>query len=561
MADEGRVLRGGWVAYHDATHDREYFYHAESGERSWTPPTPAKLGISTVTAVAVSAVAASTWEAKVDPKTKRTYYVNLATKKSVWKKPADYVEEIAVEAEAEPEEAVEEKAAAAVAAVWRAVVDPATKRTYYVHNTTHESVWETPADYVAPSGAAAVGATKDDPVALDDGGGSSVWSTGETDSVVGESAALRVFARFRPIASGTDEAAAFLFDSNNMTVEIVKLGVNPKFTFDRVFNNASQAELQAAIGSPAVREVLRGFNSTIFAYGQTGSGKTFSMFGPAMDDGAWTPDPATAGIIPRATQLLFREIGRAPEGTEFVIRISMLEIYNETVNDLLEPTRKNLNVRETARAGVWVDKLTTECVTSSADVYRAIQRGSLARSVASTKMNAESSRSHVVMTLVVEQRRADGSKLVAKLNLVDLAGSENVKLTGAVGKTFNEGKKINLSLTILGQCMARLSSGGGAKGQHVPFRNSKLTHLLKESLGGASGRDTPRSLYSFFKHLLTIADTWRSLFLSKPHVVSCCLSLVSPPPLFLSLSLSLSPRSQETRKRSSSSRRAPIRAS
>jgi hypothetical protein len=483
MAD-GRVLGGGWVAYHDETHDREYFYHAESGERSWTPPAPAKLGISTVTAVAVSAVAATTWDAKVDPQTNRTYYVNLATRKSVWKKPVDYVEEIAVEAEAEDVGPVKEKPAAA--AVWRAVVDTATKQTYYVNGTTHESVWEMPADYVAPSGAAAAGATKDDPAALDDGGDSSVWGTGEADATVGESAALRVFARFRPIASSADESAAFLFDANNMTVEIVKLGVNPKFTFDRVFNDASQAELQAAIGSPAVREVLRGFNSTIFAYGQTGSGKTFSMFGPAMDDGAWTPDPATAGIIPRATQLLFREIGRAPEGTEFVIRVSMLEIYNEAVNDLLEPTRKNLTVRETARAGVWVDKLTTECVTSPADVYRAIQRGSRARSVASTKMNAESSRSHVVMTLVVDQRRADGSKLVAKLNLVDLAGSENVKQTGAVGKTFDEGKKINLSLTILGQCMARLSSGGGAKGQHVPFRNSKLTHLLKESLGGAS---------------------------------------------------------------------------
>jgi len=500
-ATEGRVLGGGWVAYHDATYDREYFYHAATQERSWTPPDPSKLGIKTVAAVTVAAEAPK-WEAKVDPKTKRTYYVNRATKKSVWKKPADFIEEVAVEVESEVEVEAEEADAAASAAAaaaveepvvaaagaavskWTAEVDPATQNTYYVNIETQQSVWERPADYVdLDSGGAAATKTSDASSfgeALDD-----VWSSADTSSASkkGESAALRVFARFRP-ASVAGEQAAMLFDENKVTVEIVRHGANAKFTFDRVFQNAAQTEVQAAIGAPAVREVLRGFNSTIFAYGQTGSGKTFSMFGPAMDDGTWTPDPTTAGIIPRATQLLFRQIGRAPAGTEFVIKVSMLEIYNETVNDLLDSTRKNLSVRETKRAGVWVDKLSEECVTSPAEVYRFIQLGSRSRSIASTKMNSESSRSHVVMTLTIEQRKADGAKVSAKLNLVDLAGSENVKQTGAVGKTFDEGKKINLSLTILGQCMQRLSSGGGAKGQHVPFRNSKLTHLLKESLGG-----------------------------------------------------------------------------
>eukprot|EP01114_Cavostelium_apophysatum_P001005 TRINITY_DN1086_c0_g2_i1.p1 TRINITY_DN1086_c0_g2~~TRINITY_DN1086_c0_g2_i1.p1 ORF type:complete len:968 (-),score=269.03 TRINITY_DN1086_c0_g2_i1:75-2978(-) len=253
---------------------------------------------------------------------------------------------------------------------------------------------------------------------------------------------------------------------------------NQTYAYDRVFWNpkTTQLEVYEITAKPTVEDVMNGFNGTIFAYGQTGTGKSFTMFGSDSDQDL-------KGIIPRSCVDLFASIEKLKgEGTETTVKCSFLEIYNENLFDLLNPSKTGaLKVRETATRGVWVENLTQQNVETAEEVFSLIKEGEKSRSVSYTQMNEASSRSHTLFILGIQQKTSDGATKEGTLNLVDLAGSEQVGKTGATGATLEEAKKINQSLSALGNCIFAL---GKTKQNHIPYRNSKLTHILRESLGG-----------------------------------------------------------------------------
>lgn len=262
------------------------------------------------------------------------------------------------------------------------------------------------------------------------------------------------------------------------------------FTFDNCYDMDSvQEQVYADLGAPIVMRALDGYNGTLFAYGQTGSGKTWSMMGASQD-------PVNKGVIPRLSEDLFIKIdekmSKQSEGmnTKFLLTVTFLEIYNEIVKDLLNPSTKQLKIRESPDLGIYVEDLCELVVHNYADVMRLIDQGNTVRKVASTNMNQESSRSHSCFTIRIEQKTTSDlgggatreQTVKAKLNLVDLAGSERADKTGASGSTLKEGANINLSLMTLGTVINALSEGS----KHIPYRDSKLTRLLQESLGGNS---------------------------------------------------------------------------
>jgi Kinesin motor domain len=222
------------------------------------------------------------------------------------------------------------------------------------------------------------------------------------------------------------------------------------------------------------------YNGTIFAYGQTGCGKTHTMQG--------LQEPAELrGVIPNSFDHIFENIRAAAAGTVFLVRCSYLEIYNEEIRDLLSSDpKKRLELREDANKGVYTKDLINEVVSDQVAINAVMERGQGNRTVGSTLMNQTSSRSHSIFTIVIEMNAADESGKdhirVGKLNLVDLAGSERQSKTGASGDRLKEGCKINLSLSALGNVISALVDQ--AKGKHIPYRDSKLTRLLQDSLGG-----------------------------------------------------------------------------
>eukprot|EP00735_Rhodelphis_limneticus_P012377 TRINITY_DN562_c0_g1::TRINITY_DN562_c0_g1_i1::g.10428::m.10428 TRINITY_DN562_c0_g1::TRINITY_DN562_c0_g1_i1::g.10428 ORF type:complete len:1103 (+),score=308.19,sp/Q8T135/KIF5_DICDI/51.99/1e-111,Kinesin/PF00225.18/2e-112,FERM_M/PF00373.13/3.3e+03,FERM_M/PF00373.13/2.3e-11,PH/PF00169.24/1.5e-08,ALIX_LYPXL_bnd/PF13949.1/0.00024,ALIX_LYPXL_bnd/PF13949.1/2.8e+02,DUF2205/PF10224.4/0.00036,IncA/PF04156.9/5.4e+02,IncA/PF04156.9/1.1e+02,IncA/PF04156.9/0.0025,PH_8/PF15409.1/0.044,DUF972/PF06156.8/1e+03,DU len=294
---------------------------------------------------------------------------------------------------------------------------------------------------------------------------------------------VRVICRFRPknqkerkeLESAEEQFSIDFYE--NKTVEMNIYHQRDSFTFDRVFDeHSTQQEVFEISSRMTIQDVLDGYNGTIFAYGQTGAGKTHTMLGNIIDD-------QQHGIIPRVNRFMFNSIMEGDSGTKFCIKCSYLEIYNETINDLLDGKNRNLNIRESPQAGVFIPGLTEETVCSEADVLDLLHIGDRNRAVAATKMNERSSRSHSLFQIIVYQTLVDGSCLSGKLNLVDLAGSEKVGKTGATGQTLNEAKKINQSLSALGKCIYALSDPK-KKASHIPYRDSKLTRILQESLGG-----------------------------------------------------------------------------
>ena len=258
-----------------------------------------------------------------------------------------------------------------------------------------------------------------------------------------------------------------------------------RFTFDEVFDiGTSQEEVFNVSAKPAVNSVLEGYNSTIFAYGQTGTGKTFTMEGFTynnMDN--------SRGIIPRTIESIFSYIeSNSNKNTKFIIRAAYLQIYNEMISDLLKPenTNKNLSIREDKQKGLYVDNLSEWAVRGPSDIYTLLERGATCREVSNTFMNDVSSRSHAVFMITVEQliSAKSGKQItkIGKLNLVDLAGSERTRITGTTGKQLKESIKINKSLSALGNVINALTDTKERK--HIPYRDSKLTRLLEDSLGG-----------------------------------------------------------------------------
>ncbi|XP_061469710.1 kinesin-like protein KIF17 isoform X2 [Rhineura floridana] len=252
-----------------------------------------------------------------------------------------------------------------------------------------------------------------------------------------------------------------------------------QFTFDGAYNmNHNTEQIYNEIAYPLIEGVTEGYNGTIFAYGQTGSGKSFTMQGIL--------DPSSQkGIIPRAFEHLFESV-QCAENTKFLVRASYLEIYNEDIRDLLgSNTKQKLELKEHPEKGVYVKGLSLHTVHSIAQCERIMETGWRNRAVGYTLMNKDSSRSHSIFTInmeiyVVDERGQDHLR-AAKLNLVDLAGSERQSKTGAVGERLKEATKINLSLSALGNVISALADG---RCRHVPYRDSKLTRVLQDSLGG-----------------------------------------------------------------------------
>jgi kinesin family protein 5 len=267
------------------------------------------------------------------------------------------------------------------------------------------------------------------------------------------------------------------------TEKIVQLDAShgtEKFNFDAVFGqHTTQQEVFELVGVQLVNDVLDGFNCTLFAYGQSGSGKTFTMEGA-------THTGELAGMIPRITHRLFQDIANKPAGLEFAIKVSYVEIYNERVRCLLDVTgtKENLAVRQDKLKGVYIENVTEEYVTSGEEGMEVFERGSKHRAVAATGMNAGSSRSHAVFQIeVIQKNHADGSETSSRVVLCDLAGSETAKKTGAKGQQMEEAKSINKSLSALGQVIKALTD---KKIKHIPFRDSKLTRMLQDAIGGNS---------------------------------------------------------------------------
>ncbi|GAA5910435.1 uncharacterized protein JCM6883_003008 [Sporobolomyces salmoneus] len=251
------------------------------------------------------------------------------------------------------------------------------------------------------------------------------------------------------------------------------------FTFDRVFQMDTRQEEVFEYGVRGiVDDVMDGYNGTVFAYGQTGSGKSHTMMGPNIDDNEMK------GIIPRITEQIFASIMASPANLEYLVKVSYMEIYMERIRDLLAPANDNLPVHEDKTRGVYVKNLSDFYVGNAAEVYEIMRQGGSARAVSATNMNAESSRSHSIFVINVQARNTEtGTQKTGSLFLVDLAGSEKIGKTGATGQTLEEAKKINKSLSALGMVINALTDG---KSSHVPYRDSKLTRILQESLGGNS---------------------------------------------------------------------------
>mmetsp|Transcript_13483 Transcript_13483/g.22209 ORF Transcript_13483/g.22209 Transcript_13483/m.22209 type:complete len:802 (+) Transcript_13483:58-2463(+) len=323
----------------------------------------------------------------------------------------------------------------------------------------------------------------------DDGGSAALNSTAALGSTIKKSGeSVKVVVKVRPL--NTTETT----NANEKIVRMdMKAGVAilskpggsdrdaKDFTFDAVFDeSATQQTLYDDTALEIVDSVLDGFNGTIFAYGQTGAGKSFTMTGP---DGA--PDHLQ-GIMPRSFKQIFANIERTSATTQYLVRGSYLEIYNEDIRDLLSKNPKDrCDLKDHPNGGVYVKDLSTRVVKCADDLQQVLATGLQNRSTGSTLMNAESSRSHSIFLITVEQCTvsAEGEShiRVGKLNMVDLAGSERQSKTGATGERLKEATKINLSLSALGNVISALVDG---KSSHVPYRDSKLTRLLQDSLGG-----------------------------------------------------------------------------
>nr|CAD7258916.1 unnamed protein product [Timema shepardi] len=253
------------------------------------------------------------------------------------------------------------------------------------------------------------------------------------------------------------------------------------FTFDAVYDwNSRQEDLYEESIRPLVSSVLDGFNGTIFAYGQTGTGKTYTMEGPKND-------PSQKGIIPKSFEQIFNYISRS-SNMQYLVRASYLEIYQEDIRDLLnKDPSKHLELREKPEIGVYVKDLSSFVCKSMNEIEHVMVVGNMNRSIGATNMNEHSSRSHAIFVVTIEMGATEASvkKLirVGKLNLVDLAGSERQSKTGASGARLKEASKINLSLSALGNVISALVDG---KTTHIPYRDSKLTRILQDSLGGNS---------------------------------------------------------------------------
>ncbi|CAB3405236.1 unnamed protein product [Caenorhabditis bovis] len=309
---------------------------------------------------------------------------------------------------------------------------------------------------------------------------------------------VKVAVRVRPFNQreiANSSKCVLLVNNHTTTINGREIGKEThSFNFDHSYwsfnksdsNFVSQKQVYEELGVEMLAHAYEGYNVCIFAYGQTGSGKSYTMMGKAND-------PEEMGIIPRLCNDLFDKIdNNNDKSIQYSVEVSYMEIYCERVKDLLNPNSGgNLRVREHPLLGPYVDDLTKMAVCSYHDICNLMDEGNKARTVAATNMNSTSSRSHAVFTIVLTQKRhcaetnLDTEK-VSKISLVDLAGSERANSTGAEGQRLKEGANINKSLTTLGLVISKLAEEKKRSKGVIPYRDSVLTWLLRENLGGNS---------------------------------------------------------------------------
>ncbi|KAH7284694.1 hypothetical protein KP509_34G066800 [Ceratopteris richardii] len=304
---------------------------------------------------------------------------------------------------------------------------------------------------------------------------------------------VQVVVRCRPLSEreiAAGHKSCVLIDKERNTVQVHNASgrfssefASKIFTFDRAYDEScTQRQLYRDVAYSIVHSVMCGYNGTVLAYGQTASGKTYTMEGCDYCPDLW-------GIIPNAFEHIFNHIRQSQSSDSFLVRVSYLEIYNEEIHDLLSPDTngRKLELKERPETGVYVKNLTSLSVNSFADINHLLMVGKRNRAVGATIMNQDSSRSHSIFTVTVEtsslapQGNGKMHVRVGKLNLVDLAGSERLAKSGATGERFKEMTKINWSLSALANVISALVDG---KATHIPYRDSKLTRLLQDSLGG-----------------------------------------------------------------------------
>uniref|UniRef100_A0A4W6D108 Kinesin-like protein n=1 Tax=Lates calcarifer TaxID=8187 RepID=A0A4W6D108_LATCA len=285
---------------------------------------------------------------------------------------------------------------------------------------------------------------------------------------------VKVMCRFRPLNDAERSRGDRFIPKFNGEDTVVVAG--KPYVFDRVLPpHTEQVQVYDTCAKQIVKDVLGGYNGTIFAYGQTSSGKTHTMEGNLHD-------PCLMGIIPRIARDIFDHIYSMDENLEFHIKVSYFEIYLDKIRDLLDVSKTNLAVHEDKNRVPFVKGCTERFVSSPDEVMDVIDEGKANRHVAVTNMNEHSSRSHSIFLINIKQENVETEmKLSGKLYLVDLAGSEKVSKTGAEGAVLDEAKNINKSLSALGNVIAALSEGTKT---HVPYRDSKMTRILQDSLGG-----------------------------------------------------------------------------
>ncbi|XP_063070774.1 kinesin heavy chain [Engraulis encrasicolus] len=285
---------------------------------------------------------------------------------------------------------------------------------------------------------------------------------------------VKVMCRFRPL-NQAEISRGDKYTPKFKGEDTVVVAGKP-YVFDRVLPpNTEQLEVYENCAKQIVKDVLGGYNGTIFAYGQTSSGKTHTMEGKLHDRNVM-------GIIPRIAADIFDHIYSMDENLEFHIKVSYFEIYLDKIRDLLDVSKTNLAVHEDKFRVPYVKGCTERFVSSPEEVMDVIDEGKANRHVAVTNMNEHSSRSHSIFQINIKQENVETEKkLSGKLYLVDLAGSEKVSKTGAEGSVLDEAKNINKSLSALGNVIAALAEGNKS---HVPYRDSKMTRILQDSLGG-----------------------------------------------------------------------------
>ncbi|KAM8915283.1 kinesin-like protein KIF15 isoform 2-T2 [Spinachia spinachia] len=325
---------------------------------------------------------------------------------------------------------------------------------------------------------------------------SSGKGSGDSSHLVGscDGDSIKVFVRVRPLTQSTglttdrDQKLCLTVTSHN-TIRLLSKPEPRTFTYDHVADmDTSQDSVFSSVAKNIVESCMNGYNGTIFAYGQTGSGKTFTMLGPSELDN-FTDE--LRGVIPRSFEYLFflinREVEKSGQSKSFLCKCSFIEIYNEQIYDLLDTASASLFLRENIKKGLFVEGAVEKFVNSAAEAYQVLSMGWRNRRVASTSMNRESSRSHAVFTMTLESKESINDVVnirMSQLNLVDLAGSERQKDTHTEGSRLKEASSINRSLMCLGQVIMALVDVSNGKNRHICYRDSKLTFLLRDSLGG-----------------------------------------------------------------------------